>query len=275
MGNISEIYYSQTHTEQFLICSIAVFILVAVIVFLLTIISRMNKKKKAGFKIENDIVIEKLLSVIMFTDNTYFEISQEEEYKFLLKNILCREHLMRSVINLHKNYSGKEAKRLELFYNESNLIEDSFYKLKHKKWEIKSLGINELAEMNVQRAFPYFVELSKHKNKLLKIRAISACIRLDGTKGIALLVDHNDLIDNWLMINIIHALKQHDMDDIEGIEQLLTSKNSTVVSLGLKIIQGLNLHDKAHHVSEISKTVTNDIVRFEAMNVLQVLNSTK
>ena len=271
MENIWDIYKSKTWVEPFLIYCIAGFILVAVVMFFLTIISRMNKKKEAKLKAENDIIIEKLLSVIMFTDKTYFDIAEDKDYISFFKHKLCREHLMRSVINLHKNYSGKEAKRLELFYFESNLISDSFDKLKHRKWEVKCLGINELAEMNVQRAFPVFVQLSKQRNKILKIRAISACIKLNGTEGITHLVNHRYPIDNWVMINIIHALKNHDADTTKGIELLLTSKNSTVVSLGLKIIQALNLHDKAHHVLELTKTAPNAGIRFEAMNLLQVL----
>ena len=271
MERIWEIYKSKTWIEPFLIYCIVGFILVAVVMFLLTVLSRMNKKKKARLKAENDTIIEKLLSVIMFTDKTYFDIAQDNEYVSLFKNRLCREHLMRSVINLHKDYSGKEAKRLELFYFESNLLSDSFDKLKHRKWEIKCLGINELAEMNVQKAFPVFVQLSKQRNKILKIRAISACIKLNGTEGITHLVNHSYPIDNWAMINIIHALKSNDIENTKGIELLLTSKNSTVVSLGLKIIQTLNLYDKSHYVLELTKTAPNAGVRFEAMNLLQVL----
>lgn len=271
MENIWEIYKSKAWVEPFLTYCIASFIVVTVVVFLLTVISRMNKKKDARLKAENEIIIEKLLSVIMFTEKNYSDIAENQQYISFFKHKLCREHLIRSIINLHKNYSGREAKRLELFYFESGLIADSFDKLKNRKWEIKCLGINELAEMNVQNALPIFVKLSKQKNKILKIRAISACIKLNGTEGITHLANHKYPIDNWVMINIIHALKNNDTDSTKGIELLLTSKNSTVVTLGLKIILALNLHDKVHHVLELTKTAPNAGIKFEAMNLLQVL----
>ena len=125
--------------------------------------------------------------------------------------------------------------------------------------------------MNVSKAFDIMVKISKSNNRILKITALNACIKLNGTNGIVHLIKHKYRFDAWTQLNIIDAIKQGDISDTSGIELLLTSQNKSVISLGLKIIQTMQLSQNIPFVQEVIDTTTSDSIRKEAQNVLKVL----
>ncbi|WP_228526565.1 hypothetical protein [Flavobacterium sp. ANB] len=178
---------------------------------------------------------------------------------------------MESIINLHKNYEGIHAEKLEEFYKESGLINDSFKKLKSLKWELKCKGITELAELNITDAFQSIIKVSKGRNKTLKITALNAGIKLAGTKAIVHLTGHAHPIDDWTQINIISAFKKHDIGDTKGVELLLESQNTTVIVLGLKLIEELKLTQKIPYITQLVDRAPNTMIKYEAQNVLQLL----
>jgi hypothetical protein len=113
--------------------------------------------------------------------------------------------------------------------------------------------------------------MSKSSNKTLTIVAINACIKLNGSNGIRHLSRHKHSFDLWTQLNILDALKQGNLAHIQGLEYLLTSKNNSVVSLGLKAISSLNLSEKAQHVQELIDETTNEEILKEAKDVLNRL----
>lgn len=266
---------STTWVEPFLVYSISLFIIASIILFILILISRHTKIRNEKLEKEYDGIIEKILFSVLFDDNDYATIKKEGQFKDLAQRRLFRNRMLISVINLHQNYEGIYAKKLEAFYFESNLINDSFDKLKDRHWEIKCKGIKELGEMNVSKVFNTLVKISKSKNKILKITAINACIKLNGTNGIIHLINHKDPIDLWSQLNILAAFKKGNIENTTGIELLLASKNATVVSLGLKIIQTLHLSQDVSFITELINTSKNDAIISEAQNVMRLFSTPK
>lgn len=217
------------------------------------------------------MLIEKFTFSLIFQDLPYSVVKEDKDYKQLSNNSFFREVLMDSILNLHKNYEGIYAKKLELFYKDSELINDSFRKLKNLKWEIKCKGITELAELNITESFDSILKVSKARNQTLKITALNACIKLAGTKGITHLTEHRYPIDDWTQVNIIHAFKKHDIADTKGVELLLESQNTTVVTLGLKLIKELKLTQKLPYVTQLAAAAPNTQIKYIAQNVLQTL----
>lgn len=215
------------------------------------IASRSKKIKQARLKIEYDVLIDSLMSSVIFADSSFEVVNENQKFKKLFKTDYFREVLTDSLINLHKNYEGVYTEKLEQFYKDSGLIKDSFKKLKSLKWEIKCKGITELAEFKIKEAFLDIITLSDARNKTLKVTAISAAIKLAGTESIKYLTSYSDPIDDWTQVNIISAFKKHDIGDTKGVEFLLEAKNSTVVSLGLKLIKELKLTQKLSFVEEL------------------------
>ena len=273
MDKYWELYKSKDWVEPFLIYSIVLFTVLGMILFLLVMLSRQKYQKEGRLKVEYREIAEKLLLTILFNDVHYADIIRQEPYNKLISAKLFRKVLMKSVINLHHNYEGAYAAKLERFYSDSGLMADSFKKLKNRRWEVKGKAITELAEMNVENAFGILMSLSQSRNNILKATALNACIKLNGTNGILHLTSHPDPIDEWTQINIINALKKRDIEDTQGIELLLESKNSTVIRLGLKIISTLHLSNKAGFISQLIENAPSNAIKFEAQAVMEAFTT--
>lgn len=273
MEKVWEFYKSGAWVEYFLIVSTVLFIAVAFILYLLIIRSRNRNIRKEKLTIEYTILIEKILFALIFEDTSLAVVNEDKDFERLIRDPFFREVLTESVINLHKNYEGTYAKKLEEFYKKSGLIQDSFKKLRNLKWEVKCKAITELAEMNITKAFGSIITVSKARNKTLKITALNACIKLGGVKGITHLTEHPYPIDDWTQVNIISAFKKHDIGDTKGVEFLLESQNTTVVTLGLKLIRELKLTQKIPYVAELAARTPHTLIKYEAQNVLQTLTA--
>ena len=271
MTKLWELYKSGTWVEPFLILSIGLFILTSFILYLIIISSRSRKIRRNKRLAEYTIIIEKLMFSVVFQDMPFSEVNKDENFNKLFRKSFFREVMIDSIMNLHKNYEGNYAEKLEQFYKDSGLIKDSFKKLRSLRWEVKCKGITELSEINCTDAFDSIVKASKSGNKILKITAVNAAVKLGGTKSLPYLTEHPDPIDDWTQINIIHAFKKHDIGDIKGVELLLESQNTTVIALGLKLIKELKLTQKIPYLTKLVANAPNTLIKYEAQNVLQLL----
>ncbi|KRD57961.1 hypothetical protein ASE40_16585 [Flavobacterium sp. Root935] len=271
MKDIWEIYKNGSWEIPFLTFSIYAFVCVSFILYLLIVASRNKKIKRERLRNEYSAEIDQLMTSVIFNDVSFSSIKENKNFLVLFDTSFFKEVLTESIINLHKNYEGIYAQKLEQFYKDSNLIKGSFRKLKSLKWEIKCKGITELSEFNITEAFDEIISYSKARNKTLKITAINACIRLAGTKSVVYLVEHSDPIDDWTQLNIIAAFKKHDIGDTKGIELLLESQNTTVITLGLKLIKELKLTQKIPFVAQLAAKAPNTVIKYEAQSILQTL----
>ncbi|OHT43923.1 hypothetical protein [Flavobacterium tructae] len=271
MTDLWEFYKRGTWVEPFLTFSIGLFVLASLFFYLLIIQSRNRKIKEERRRERYDAFIDKLLFSVVFEDISFSDVLKNNDYTLMAENKFFREVITESLINLHKNYQGVYAQKLEQFYQDSGLINDSLKKLKSLKWDVRGKGITELAEMNVYDAFDTLITFSNARNKVLQITAINACIKLAGTKGIVHLTEHTNPIDDWTQVNIIHAFKKHDIGDTKGIELLLESQNTTVVTLGLKLIKELKLTQKLIFVEQLAERTSNTSVKHGAQHVVLAL----
>jgi len=273
MENFWNMYQHQNWVEPFLIYAIYILSLATVTLFITILLIRYKKIKENESISVYEGLIEQMLLNILFSTGSFSLYKDDSKFAPLFKKKLFRKQLMASVINLHINYEGIYAKRLEAFYHESHLITDSFRKLKNAHWEINCQAIEELSEMNVITVFEHLVDASKSTNKTLKIAAIKGCIKLNGTKGLTHLIRHKDPLDQWTQLAIIHALKQGDIEHTEGIDLLLNSKNHSVVSLGLKIIQTLQLSQYTVDILRMMNHTDSKVLKQEAHTILTKVKS--
>lgn len=257
-------------TDFFIVSSIILFSIVSICLFIAIVLSRLYHIRQAIHFERNTETINNLLLELLFNDKTYFDLMEDQKLLRLFTIPPFRTQLMESVINLHQNYEGEYAESLRKFYEESQLIADSFSKLRNKNWEIKCKGIKELTEMNIKRAYDHLVEISKSNHPILKINALNGCIKINGPEGIKHLVNHKYTIDLWTQLNIIDALKKTTLLDTQTFEHLLQSRNNSVISLGLKIIQTFKLFEKQHHVETLLKQKLSHPIKHEAEEVLAI-----
>ncbi len=273
MENLWKSYKSGGWVEPFLIYSIAIFMAVGAMLFLFIIIIRSEKIERRKRHNLYEPIIENIFMSVVFEGRPYALIKSDPQYEKFIYLVTFRKQMLKSLLNLHQNYEGVYARTLENFYFESGLIKNSFAKLKSQNWQVVCTGIQELAEMKVSKAFPALIKLSDTRNKEVKITAIKACAKLNAGKGLVHLADHKDPIDMWEQVNIVSAFKRNYVEDDDAIELLLASGNTTVVSLGLKIIHTLELARKAPFVLSLTEHAPNDMIRLEALDVLRFLNT--
>lgn len=227
--------------EHYLLIAIGTFFVFAIVLFSLIIVSRLQKVRKEKLTERYNVIIKKILFSVLFEEKKFSDFESTSLYIPLFRDDFFRELLIKEAIVLHKSFEAGTVEDLETFYFQSHLIKDSFKKLKSRKWEVKCQGIEELAEMNVSKVFDVLIKISKTKHKTLKLIALKACIKLNGTNGLLHLVDHVDPIDEWVQLSIIESIKKRDIQDTQGVEKLFQSKNKSVVMLGVKITKSLNL----------------------------------
>lgn len=273
MTEIWELYKHGQWEVPFLTFSIYLFIAASLILYLIIVASRNGKINREKRSKEYSAVIDKVMSAVIFQDVLFEEVKKDKNFLVLFDTSFFREVLTESLINLHKNYDGVYAQKLEQFYKDSGLIKDSFKKLKSLKWEVKCKGITELAEFNINTAFEQIIVYSKARKKTLKIVALNAAIKLEGTESIKYLVEHSDPIDDWMQLNIIGAFKKHEIGDTKGIEHLLESQNTTVIGLGLKLIKELKLTQKLPYVAHLAENTSNTVIKYKAQSLLQTLTA--
>jgi hypothetical protein len=273
MESFWQSYKSGIWVTPFLYWSIVLFVTTALLLFMLIMIIRSEKIERRKRYGRYDPVIDKLFMLVVFGERSYDSIKADPEYSGFINLKNFRKQMMKSIINLHQNYDGQPARTLEHFYFESGLIRTSFGKLKSRKLQEVCSGIQELAEMNITKAFPMLVKLSRSDNKVIKITAIKACAKLNGNKGIVHLTYHKDPIDMWEQINIIGSFKRNYAEENEEVEILLTSGNSTVISLGLKIIHTLELARKVPYVADLIENAPNEQIRLEAQELMHFLTT--
>lgn len=273
MERLLEIYNSATWAEAMLIFAIILFIGIAGWLFFFIIVIRSEKIERRKKYDQYSPIIDNIFMSVVFAERNYASIKEDPEYTDYLKKKNFRKQMMKSIINLHQNYGGTSARVLEAFYYESGLMKTSLCKLKSNKWQVVCMGIQELAEMKVSKAFPALVKLINSRNKEVKITAIKACTALNVNKGIVHLTQHKYPIDMWEQVNIINAFKRNYAEENEDVEILLTSGNMTVVSLGLKIIHTLELARKIPYVADLVVHAPNDAIKLEAQDLLHFLTT--
>lgn len=271
MTNFWDLYKDGKWEIPFLTFSIYLFVAASFVLYLIIVASRNRKIKREKLSKEYSVVIDKIMSSVIFEDTLFSSIKEDKNFLVLFNTGIFRSVITESLINLHKNYEGIYAHKLEQFYKDSGLVKDSYRKLKSLKWEVKCKGITELAEFNINEAFDQIIAYSRARKKTLKIVAINACIKLEGTQSIVYLVEHRDPIDDWMQLNIINAFKKHDIGDTEGVELLLESQNTTVVNLGLKLIVELKLTQKMPYVAQLAEQTSNAVLKYKAQSILQTL----
>jgi hypothetical protein len=243
------------------------------VLFALIIIIRSAKIERRKRYAQYIDIIDTIFMSVIFSGRTYASIISDSQYTHYLNRKAFKKQMMKSIINLHQNYDGSPARTLEAFYYESGLMKASFCKLKNRKLEVVCSGIQELAEMKVTKVFRSLVKLSQSRNKEIKISAIKACTKLNGNKGIVHLAYHKDPIDMWEQVNIISAFKRNYAEEDEEVEVLLTSGNTTVISLGLKIIHTLELARKVPYIADLIENAPNEQIKLEAQDLMHFLTT--
>ncbi len=218
-------------SEIILIIVILLFFSLSLIFLISLVIGRLTKIRGLKSKLIYDAVGNKLLFLVLFENKSFKDIKSEKEFTSIIGKKKFRLFLLDSIIKLHRNYTGLYQKQLETFYIESNIIDETYKKLKSRKWSAKCEAIRELAEMNIEKSYSLINNYVSAKNLILRQEAIMAVVKLEGVDGLIFLCEYNDVLSDWMQLNLISIIKNNF--PITEIPYYLTFINSTNKSVAL------------------------------------------
>lgn len=236
---------TEAHSEHemllFLIGGICLFFGFFLFFLIATFIKRWNKlstqrKSEVHHKVGDDILFN-----LLFENSTMEEALQQ--FNALEKTPLLKRAMTRSIISLHRNYSGEQRTILERFFALSNLTSFSYKKLKSTQWAEVVEGIRVLSVLNIQEAFDPIKSLLGHPNSYVKKEAFVGLITLKGLQGLEEAAVPEIVIDDWTQSCVLYQLKIRSFPSFEGIHLFLQSKNDSLILLAARIVEFFQLHD--------------------------------
>jgi hypothetical protein len=220
----------------FLVASIILFIGLALLFFILLILSRTKHQRNDTARSSVLLLVEDIFNKILFEDKSLEEIGKQIDITKHLKDKFFRSVLLNELLRLHGNFTGVYADKLVLFYREAELIKDSNKKLNSYKWHIKCKGAKELAQMGVSESFNDLRKLYINSNRVFKEELGYAIVRLDGFNGLIFLLDNSIKTDEWQQLNIISILNKSDKSKLPDFSFYLNSTNTHLTVFSIRLI---------------------------------------
>ena len=181
--------------------------------------------------------IEKTLFMVAFDGLTFNDLKQRPVFQKKWKKKLYRDQFLKELIKLRRVYDGEIGKKLQEFYRASGLLKLSYEKLRSSKWYMKCEGIQELSEMEIKKAAPIIQEQTKSSNDTLKMVALIEVIHLKGIKGLNLLKDYDEPLNDWIQLNLLDSIKEsEDQEEIPDFGYLLEANNDSLIVFGMRLI---------------------------------------
>ena len=253
MENFAEIELGEL---DLLVLSCILILLLAIALFIILSLLNRNKKIRRDTYLKRNIAhIDTTLFSVAFDGKSIKEFSNDPEFVRNWKRRIYREQFLTELIKLHQLYGGEIALNLQRCYKESGLIQLSFEKIRNRKWHLKCAGIQELSEMEVKKAIPIIQEHTKSKHQTVKMVALIEVIHLKGLKGLWLLKDYQEPLDNWIQLNLLESIKAANIAEVPDFGFLLKAKNESIVVFGLRL---LSLFHQSQHLKAVKRLIKSE-----------------
>lgn len=234
-----------------LIIASCAFFLTALFYYLLTIFKRSRQIKEDELREKHQEIIDRILFTLLFTEITPKQAAEQFRDE-VVNDRLFSKLMIKTIISLHKNYSGIYKCKLEDYYEESGFARYSLRKLKSERWHQIVEGIRDLSNLNYNRAYHTIAGLLAHPNEIVQREAFIRIVRLKGPGELVQRKDHRIYLDDWTQSNILYNLKSNLVACPDDIDVLLTSSNPTMILLGMRIIDYYHLSQFADAISNAS-----------------------
>lgn len=116
---------------------------------------------------------------------------------------------------------------------------------------MKCEGIQELSEMGIKEATPIIREHTNSKFETLKMVAIIEVLHLKGLKGLELLKDYDEPLNDWIQLNLLDSIRNSQYnEEVPDFGYLLNANNKSLIIFGMRLI---SLFNQSQHLEEIKK----------------------
>lgn len=252
---------------QLILALLATFIVMFALFFFLTYYSRYRRIKKSRTKIHYQEIIDKVLFDLLFDEHTDPSTAATIFKTKTQSHRIASKLGLKSLMVLHRNYSGQLRLKLESFYVQSGLSQYSFNKLNSRNWSKVVEGIRDLSTMNHQPAYKAISDQLRHPKVIVRSEAFIALVVLRGTEELQKLRNSDLYLDDWAQSNILYNLKRTAMKPPTHPQHLLESPNETIRLLAARLIEYYQMFQHTGAIENAIITTGNSTLR----NKLQIV----
>jgi hypothetical protein len=255
------------------------FLLLFIVFFFVLVFSRIIKNFEAKKEARLRMLFQSPFSTYLF-DEAYKDLLIERDTEKVIqlfgkKNLERKKRrriLRKELISLHKSYSGEIAQHLEFLFLLLGFDQDVLFKLKSKRWNIRSSGINEAAQMNVAKLSSYILHQTNDKNPIIRIEAQVASVKLNSQDPFLFFGKLEYEISDWDQIQLHDALQSIKVEKIPCMDNFLDSKIDSIIIFALKII---GYYSQEAATDKVIKCLShsNDKVKIQTIRTLGELES--
>ncbi|WP_207531661.1 HEAT repeat domain-containing protein [Desertivirga arenae] len=248
----------------------AVIFLLALMTGLLVyiLISLLFKNRRERLRKRLSRITDLLIQRMLFNEDQEFAGNLTSGAGRFLKLKTFRNLLIEELVRAKKNFSGVAANNLQLLYQECDLSNDSYQKLVSRRWYLKAMGIQELAEMGQNKSFDLIFELTNHSNEQVRMEAQNAVVKFSGLTGLNFLDFLTYPLSDWQQIQLINQLGDVDQNASDYIRKWIGSSNNSVVIFSLKLAARYH-HFELHDRVALCLTHPSEEVRYHAIKTLK------
>lgn len=243
-------FFHSYSLEEKLCFFIGVFFLIALILFLITILKRVLRLKNEKLQNQYQNTIDALLFEYLFFED--IKDTQLIQYKF--PNTTFQKVLLKSIVSLHRNYSGEYRKKLEFIYVESKLVNYSLKKLESKNWGFKIDAIRDLSNLKYLPAIDKVKLCLTHKNELVQVEALIGILLMTGLDEFIEQRNSKVYLNDWVQSNIIFVIKNNNVKNTNNLKLLLTSDNVSFQLLGARLTKYYSDFSLLNQLKELELT---------------------
>ncbi len=204
------------------------------------------------------------------------EFSKSEIEGFLPKNYisnrLFKEVMIQEIISLNKNMKGDFKVKLKLIYRKLELDKITLKKLKSHRWDIVTMGIVEVNEMDVIEAIPMVENYISDKNFYIRSNAVATLLNLSNDKNLIVLAKQKYPLSKWQQMIYLRIIKYISQKEMVKIIYLLESENESVRIFGIKLVRYLGRVDTIEKLSEMYST-SNNSEKLEILKCYDAFNA--
>lgn len=234
-----------------------------------------KSKKTSALKTE----LSPMISEFIFYDETGTKeekslyINLKVKVRDMLKNDFKRRTISEILLELRKDVSGAAQTRLFELFQDLDLHQDSYKKLKSWRWERISTGIRELTQMEVTDAHSFLTRFVNDKRTTIRKQAELAIVTLDPNSIGYFLDTTRNKISEWQQLKLIEILANKEDFIPPSFKAWLVSKNKYVVLFSLRLIKFYNQNDANASIVELVKHRDNQIKQ-EAIDCIKTFHLT-
>lgn len=219
-----------------LIIAIGVFGGAACLFLILTFLQRGKRLRTAKVKQSFQELADEILFGLLFGDISAGLAAEKFKQKGG-SNPLFQRIMIKSILELHRNYAGDYRKQLELFFDAAGLADLTLKKLERGNEEDIVEAIRDLGALNCERAFQPLVNLLRHPSEWVSKEAFAGIISLEGAQMLLPLKPFPAFLDDWTQSNILFSLQVKEGAPPENLNALLDSPNPSVALLAARMME--------------------------------------